>query len=98
MLVIVFPSFRKKENGGMNNLISTLAMGEYKVFATERIAIFSNIECILSPYISFTKVLERQYKIHLAFCKISCLNFIFTRSTKGIKYEVKLENKRIRLL
>jgi len=65
MLVIVFPSSRKKENSGMNSLISTTAMGEYKVFAKYRIAIFLNIECLLSISIDLAKVLERRYKIHL---------------------------------
>jgi len=66
MLVIVFPSSRKKkENSGMNNLISTTAMGEYKVFAKYRIVIFLNIECLLSINIDLAKVLERRYKIHL---------------------------------
>jgi len=65
MLVIVFPSSRKKENSGMNSLISTTSMGEYKVFAKYRIVIFLNIECLLSINIDLAKVLERRYKIHL---------------------------------
>jgi len=65
MLVIVFPSSRKNENSGMNSLISTTAMGEYKVFAKYRIFIFLNIECLLSINIDLAKVLERRYKIHL---------------------------------
>jgi len=65
MLVIVFPSSRKNENSGMNSLISTTAMGEYKVFAKYRIVIFLNIECLLSINIDLAKVLERRYKIHL---------------------------------
>ena len=49
----------------MNSLISTTAMGEYKVFAKYRIFIFLNIECLLSINIDLAKVLERRYKIHL---------------------------------
>ena len=49
----------------MNSLISTTAMGEYKVFAKYRIVIFLNIECLLSINIDLAKVLERRYKIHL---------------------------------
>ena len=69
----------------MNSLISTTAMGEYKVFAKYRIVIFLNIECLLSINIDLAKVLERRYKIHLTIWKISCLKFIFTKSTKEDK-------------